>query len=152
MSAAPRLRPAEAADAAELAAVHAEAFDEPWSAEDLWRFASDRGGFCLVVENAGGGLAAFILCRQIAGEAEVLTLATRKARRRRGLASALIAAAAALADRTSVAIFLEVAADNPGAIALYEKAGFAYVGRRTGYYGRRGGSIDALVMRRTLNT
>ena len=51
------------------------------------------------------------------------------------------------------AMFLEVAADNAAAIALYAGAGgFVRVGARPGYYPRETGAIDALVMRRDLNT
>jgi ribosomal-protein-alanine N-acetyltransferase len=146
------LRPATRGDAAALAEVHAAAFEEPWPAEDILRFAEDRGGFALAVE-AEGGLAGFILCRQMAGEAEVLTLAVRPAARRRGIGRALLAASLAIAEGTASGMFLEVAADNPGAIALYEGAGFEVVGRRPGYYGRAGApSVDALVMRRVLNS
>ncbi|HZZ88645.1 MAG TPA: GNAT family N-acetyltransferase [Caulobacteraceae bacterium] len=146
------VRLAERADGAALARVHAEAFEAPWPEADIRRFATDRGGFALLAEDAGA-LAGFILCRVIAGEAEVLTLAVRPARRRRGAARALVQAAMALAGRTAGAMFLEVAADNPGAIALYDAAGFAPVGRRTGYYARAGArAVDAIVMRRRLNT
>ena len=145
------LRPATRADAAALADLHADAFDEPWSADDILRFAEDRGGFALVSEEDAAP-AGFILCRMIAGEAEVLTLAVRPASRRRGVGRALLEAAIALAGPTADTMFLEVAADNPGAAALYAGAGFETVGRRAGYYGRPGGSVDALVMRRALNT
>ena len=90
------LRPATRADGAALAALHAAAFDEPWSADDILRFAEDRGGFAVAAE-ADGGLAGFILCRMIAGEAEVLTLAVRPQLRRRGVGRALLEAAIALA-------------------------------------------------------
>jgi ribosomal-protein-alanine N-acetyltransferase len=64
----------------------------------------------------------------------------------------LLAEAMAFASARAEAMFLEVAADNPGAIALYAVAGFEAVGRRAGYYGRlAGGSVDAIVMRRGLN-
>ena len=146
------LRPATRADGPALAELHASAFDEPWPAEDILRFAEDRGGFALAIEE-DGGLAGFILCRLIAGEAEVLTLAVRPAARRRGIARALLEAALVLAQPTAESMFLEVAADNPAAVALYESAGFETVGRRAGYYGRpSAGSVDALVMRRTLNS
>ena len=148
-----KLRPATRADGAALAQAHAAAFDEPWTAEDLLRFAEDRGGFAVAAEDDDGALAGFILCRMIAGEAEVLTLAVRPAARRRGIGRALVEAAVALSATTASAMFLEVAADNPGAVALYAGAGFETVGRRAGYYGRpSGGSVDALVMRRTLNS
>ncbi len=47
------LRPATRADGAALAALHAAAFDAPWSVEDILRFAEDRGGFALIVEDRG---------------------------------------------------------------------------------------------------
>ncbi len=77
----------------------------------------------------------------IAGEAEVLTLAVRPAARRRGIGRALVEAAATLAEASAAAMFLEVAADNPGAVALYAQTGFEIVGRRPGYYGRAGGRV-----------
>ena len=131
------LRPATRADGPALAELHAAAFDAPWPADDILRFAEDRGGFALAVEDGDGALAGFILCRLIAGEAEVLTLAVRPAARRRGIGRALLEAAlAARRSRPQTAMFLEVAADNPAAVALYEGAGFETVGRRAGYYGR----------------
>jgi [ribosomal protein S18]-alanine N-acetyltransferase len=147
-----KLRPASRADAAAMAQTHATAFDSPWSAEDILRFAEEPGGFALVAE-AGRGMAGFILCRVMAGEAEVLTLAVRPEHRRRGVARALVEAAMTLAARTAEAMFLEVAEDNPGALALYQGSGFSSVGRRAGYYGRAGAAaVDAVVMRRALNS
>jgi ribosomal-protein-alanine N-acetyltransferase len=49
-------------------------------------------------------------------------------------------------------MFLEVAADNLAAIALYQATGFIKVGVRKGYYPHPDGAKDALVMRRALNT
>lgn len=146
------LRPATRADADALAQVHAEAFEAPWPARDILRFAEDPGGFALASETADG-LAGFILCRVLAGEAEVLTLAVRPEHRRRGVARNLLEAAAVLAGRTAGAMFLEVAEDNPAALALYAQAGFSRVGRRAGYYARtRAEAAAAIVMRRALNT
>jgi ribosomal-protein-alanine N-acetyltransferase len=92
--------------------------------------------------------------RAIAGEAEVLTLAVAPTHRRRGLASALLQAGLGQARLSGAeAAFLEVAADNAAAIALYAAAGFAQVGRRAGYYRRADGeAIDGLVLSLTLNT
>jgi ribosomal-protein-alanine N-acetyltransferase len=69
------------------------------------------------------------------------------------LARALVAASAGVASGLAAeSLFLEVAADNPAAIDLYVAAGFAEVGRRRGYYSRRGyPAVDALIMRRDLN-
>jgi [ribosomal protein S18]-alanine N-acetyltransferase len=146
------LRPATRADAEALAQAHAASFAAAWSADEILRFAEDPGGFVLVAEEAGE-TAGFILCRVLAGEAEVLTLAVRPTHRRRGVASSLLEAALALAALTAEAMLLEVAADNPGALALYAQAGFRTVGRRAGYYARTGApAVDAIVMRRALNS
>ena len=146
------LRPVGTADAERLAAIHASAFDAPWSAAELAGFLADRGAFALAAD-AEGELAGFILCRALAGEAEVLTLAVRPELRRRGVGAALLAAAATLAKPVADAMFLEVAHDNAAAIALYERAGFETVGRRSAYYvSRPGAAADALVMRRALNS
>jgi ribosomal-protein-alanine N-acetyltransferase len=143
-----KLRDLSPKDGAILAEIHAASFEEGWGAEDILRFASsEASGFGLVAEAGGGALAGFLLGRFIAGEAEVLTLAVRPSFRRKGVGRALIRAVLDAAD----AAFLEVAEDNPAAIALYESLGFEPVGRRAGYYSRRSGAADAIVMRRALN-
>jgi ribosomal-protein-alanine N-acetyltransferase len=95
-----------------------------------------------------------VLMRAIAGEAEVLTLAVHPAHRRHGLGRAVLQAGLDLAAAAAAeAVFLEVAADNAAALALYRVAGFEAVGRRAGYYARAAGAgMDALVLRRTLNS
>ena len=66
-------------------------------------------------------------------------------RRRRGLGGTLLARVLA---RAAAAVFLEVAEDNRAARALYRGAGLRLVGRRAGYYRRRGGpAATALVLR-----
>ena len=147
------VRPAARAEADALGQVHAEAFEAPWSGDEILRFAGDPGGLALVAEHEDGEIAGFILCRLIACEAEVLTLAVRTAARRRGVASALLGAAIEATQLTAASMFLEVGEDNPGAVALYAKAGFEPVGRRAGYYARPGApAVDAIVMRRALNS
>ena len=85
-------------------------------------------------------------------EAELLTIAAHPDHRRKGLAQNLMQswtqAAAARGARTA---FLEVAADNAGAIALYLRCGFVETGRRKGYYARPdAGRVDALLFARDL--
>ena len=142
------LRALRASDAEAAASIHAQAFDEAWSAADLAGFLTGLGGFGFAV--AGGeGLAGFILCRLVADQAEVLTLATAPDHRRQGVAAALIQAAVAAAGAGGAkSLFLEVAADNAAALALYGAADFTAVGRRAGYYQRPAGAVDALVLRR----
>jgi ribosomal-protein-alanine N-acetyltransferase len=54
-------------------------------------------------------------------------------------------------ERGAHSLFLEVGADNPAALALYERIGFRPVGRRVAYYSRGGRvAVDAIVMRLAL--
>ena len=144
------LRAADASDALALAKAHASAFDAPWPPEAFSTLMGSPGVFALAaVDGAPVGL---ILMRAIAGEAEILTLAVEPAHRRRGVARALLQAGLELAAQAEAeTCFLEVAADNAAALALYRAAGFAQAGHRGGYYRRPDGeAVDALVLRRTL--
>jgi len=149
---APHLRWAGPWDAEILAALHAEAFDEGWTAEDIAGLMNLPGGFAIMIEQDGP--AAFALARSAAGEAELLTLAVAPRARRQGFARRLVEAVAAQSEELGAdVLFLEVASNNPGAQALYAQAGFTQAGVRPEYYAWRDGmSADALVMRRALNT
>ena len=146
------IRFATSDDAEALHALHRTAFDQPWPAPEIERLMRIMGGFALLAE--AEALQGFVLARNVADEAEILTLAIAPAFRRRGVGRALVEAAAAdAARRGAKALFLEVATDNPGAIALYESAGFERAGQRRAYYARPNAPpADALVLRRTLNS
>ncbi len=111
------------------------------------------GGFAVIAFDDAGAITGFILARAMARESEILTLAVAPWARRQGVACALVdAVAVEAAARDAESIFLEVAADNPAALALYERAGFVQVGQRRAYYMRLSSpSMDALVLRRALN-
>jgi len=130
------------------AAIHARAADAPWSADTIAGLLAQPGVFGLVAL-AGESPCGFILCRVVADEAEVLTLAVLPEARRQGIARALMAAAMAQAKAGGVArVLLEVSVRNDAALALYRSVGFGEVGRRKGYYTdpRAGPSADALVL------
>ena len=146
------LRFTESGDADALHALHAQAFDQPWSAAEIERLMRILGGFAVVAEaEAPQG---FVLVRTVADEGEILTLAVAPAFRRQGIGRALVDAAAAEAARRGARmLFLEVAEDNLGAMALYEAADFQAAGLRRAYYARPGAPpADAIVLRRTLNS
>ncbi len=146
-----------------LAALHAEAFDAPWSETEFAALLKTPGVAALVfprVSGGGGPLnavegagfdaepAGFILVRLVADEGEILTLAVCPAKRRQGIGRALVQAAAELARAAGASrLFLEVGVDNPAALALYEGLGFARVGLRRGYYETAQGTGDARVLR-----
>jgi ribosomal-protein-alanine N-acetyltransferase len=146
-----RLRAAVPADIPRFAALQAASFETPWSAQALDATLAGEGGVAFAAE-IEGRVEGFVFARVAAGEAEILTIAVDPARRRAGLGERLAAAAIEAARAAGAeAVFLEVATDNPAAIALYEKLGFATAGRRRAYYPRLAGPrIDALILRRDL--
>jgi|BEDMetMinimDraft_2_1075160.scaffolds.fasta_scaffold13865_2 ribosomal-protein-alanine N-acetyltransferase len=127
--------------AAWCASLHAASFPpkEAWSAEAFATSLALGGGFGFIIP-AG----ALLLARAAGGEGEILTLAVHPLCRRRGFAKKLLGAALAEAARRGAeTVFLEVAADNEAALALYQKTGFIPCGQRRGYYGR---GRDAITM------
>jgi len=144
--------PAGSPHAALLAALHAPAFPpEPWDETALARLLALPGVFARLAL-AGDEPVGFVLARVAVDEAEILTLAVLPGRRRRGAGRALVTAVAAAARAAGgTRLYLEVAADNAAALALYRGQGFAEVGRRRGYYVRAGAApVDALVLARPL--
>lgn len=133
-------------DPAHLAAIHARAITPAWT-EAALRDLLAQPGVWAEVEADG-----FILMRQAGDEAEVLTLAVLPEARRRGRGLALMQAALTTCRSRGVSdVFLEVAADNAAAQALYRAIGMVETGRRRSYYARSNGSaIDALILTRNL--
>lgn len=131
-----------------MAATHAAAFtlERPWSAREFAALLDQPQCFAL------GDASCFALARVILDEAELLTIATHPAHQGRGLARACMAAWMAEAQaRGASHAFLEVAADNGPALALYAACGFESCGRRRGYYRRENAAAaDAVIMSRDL--
>ena len=119
----------------------------PWSAAEFTKLTAKPDVITIFDENRG-----LLLAQTVAPETEILTLAVAPEQRRKGIAGGLVEKLfrhekALRLERC----FLEVATDNAAAVALYAKLGFTEVGRRSGYYARRGGkAVDALIMARAL--
>jgi len=145
----PVLSQAGPADARAMAALHAASFHRAWSDGE---FADLLAQGDVVADRVivGRWLAGFILSRIAAGEAEILSVAVKPARRGKGLGRGLLDQhLRRLAGRGVGTVFLEVAEDNWPARALYRRAGFSDVGRREGYYPEAKGAA-ALILRRDL--
>lgn len=147
----PALSEASPRDAAPIAALHAASFRRGWSEPEVEALLSDRH---VVAHRAivGGKFAGFIMSRQAADEAEILSVAVAASRRGRGLAQRLLTLhLRRLAGLSARTVFLEVDEHNAPAIRLYDRAGFREVGRRPNYYpNATGRPATALVLRRDL--
>ena len=136
-----QLRP-DAATLSRLATIHQRAFaphQRGWSANEIGSLAKD--GALITLDHG------FLLMRRVLDEAEVLTIAVDPVAQGRGYGRMLLVGGLALVGAPTV--FLEVAADNLPAIALYRGRRFEEVGCRKAYYRRADGSaIDALTMTR----
>ena len=134
-----------------LAQLHAACFEHPW---DEAAFASllATGARALIAQQSDLPVG-MVVFRASQDEAEILTMATLPHSRRMGVAGQLLESA--VQDLRSVGVtvlHLEVAVDNAAARALYNRASFAEVGCRRGYYRRGEHRIDALVLTRELNS
>jgi len=132
----------------ELAALHARCFTtpRPWSAAEFDALLKQASVLFL------GDSDAFIVGQIARAEAEILTLCVAPKARRRGRALDLLSGLETKALGLDVSeIFLEVAADNKAAKALYMRHGYALIAERPGYYRRDNlAPVAALVMRKNL--
>lgn len=138
------------ADSADLlGALHARAFDKPWSAGEIAKLLENPAVFAIVSRSAEPQ--GFVMAWAAAGDSELLTVAVIPEARRKGIGASLVTSAGVTAlVRGAASMHLEVAEDNAGARALYAKLGYEEAGRRHAYYAGEGGFVDAIVMKRTL--
>ncbi|WP_394691142.1 GNAT family N-acetyltransferase [Hoeflea sp.] len=145
----------ETKDAATLSRIHGEAFARAWGDGEFQSLISQASvfGYLACPEGRARDRAAgFVLCREAAGEAEILSIGILNAHRRTGLGWRLMRSALQEAVRRGAEeMFLEVDETNLAAIQLYTRLGFVKVGERRAYYKQDGAaSTTALVMRRDL--
>lgn len=123
-------------------------FSAPWSANSIAHELTTDYSFWLVAED-DGAVVGYIGSQIVFPEADVMNVAVRPEYRRRGVGQILVEALSThLRNIDCESLTLEVRASNAPAIALYEKLGFAQVGRRPNYY--RNPKEDALILRKEL--
>lgn len=143
------------------AALHQTGFDDFWDENAICDLLNVPGAFGLLAFAPGSGQhqgsacaedipLGFVLVQVVLDEAEINTIVVGPAARRCGVGNILMENVVSHLQKHGVGrLLLEVACDNAAAMALYQKLGFAEIGRRRGYYRRNGGpAIDALVMER----
>jgi tRNA threonylcarbamoyl adenosine modification protein YeaZ/ribosomal-protein-alanine acetyltransferase len=130
--------------------LHAECFDSPWRAEEFSGLMAMPGAAAALALEGNDPLG-FILSRSAADEAEIITIGVRPEAQRRGVAKALINHQISDQFSNMRVLFIEVAASNRAAHALYASCGFSKAGTRPGYYERSNGAReDAIIMRKVL--
>ena len=123
------------------AKIHGKCFDKGWSEEEFKKLLALPTSRLWMTEEG------LLLCSEVAGEMEVLTICVLPEFRRQHVAQDLLYELFQYAKSQKVKqIFLEVAEDNEAAQKLYFKAGFKLINRRAGYYARPNGVVDALCL------
>ncbi len=148
----PSIETATLRDAPRLAQLHGASFHRGWGETEFEGMIAERNTLVHRLR-IGRKTVGFAVSRIGADEAEILSIAIDEAYRGRGLSrDLLITHLGHLAGRGVRRIFLEVEENNAPARRLYERAGFAVVGRRERYYrGAAGEQLNALLMRRDLS-
>lgn len=121
-------------------------FLDPWSEKSVASELDNPLSYWLVWEENGQVLG-YVGSQTVLGETDMMNVAVHPDARRRGIAEALILALVdGLREKESHCLTLEVRASNAPAIGLYEKLGFAQIGRRKNYY--HNPKEDALILRK----
>ncbi len=146
------IEPATPRDADAVAKLHAASFYRGWPRQDIEAYIIDPDTPTLVVCDARRRVVGFAMLRILGDDVELMTIAVEPRYRGKGLGQALMRACFEdLLMTPARRMVLEVAADNPAAIRLYQKLGFTKLSERQGYYARPDGQpATALVMARNL--
>ncbi len=137
-------------DAATLAAIHQECFQDYWN-EEAFSSMLDQKYFFGFIAKVSSSKVGFIFAKKIFEECEIITFCVLKKYRNLGIGKKLVKKLIDFVLNVcyikSSALFLEVAVDNFGAIHLYREVGFQEISRRIGYYECPDEKVDAIVMK-----
>lgn len=136
-AAAPLVRKARASDLDAVLRIENRSFDaDRFSRATLRRLLRRASAACLVCVTDGAAAGyAIVLFRAGASVARLYSIAVDPAFRGRGVAQGLLAAAERAArGRGAARLRLEVRASNKAGLRLYERAGFTFLERKSGYY------------------
>jgi [ribosomal protein S18]-alanine N-acetyltransferase len=143
------LRPMVVADIDEVYALEQRVFPHPWSRGNFVDSLASGYDAWVLREPGEGPLAGYFLLMYAVDEAHLLDVAVCGERQGSGLGRYLLDRIAARARAMGMAsILLEVRPSNERALQVYERYGYAQIGRRKGYYpAHEGKREDAIVMR-----
>jgi ribosomal-protein-alanine acetyltransferase len=131
-----------------LALIHQACFPDAWNQDSFNQLLEESTSCGWLAQDNQGGPCGFILARVLQAEAEILTFAVHPSFQRKGIGRSLLMTLMTFLKSVNCGkIFLEVATDNLGAMALYESMGYTKIGTRPNYYKRRNQNyISACVM------
>lgn len=107
---------------------------DPWSPEIFLAALDTPSTAILLAQDEGGAILGYAVLSVVLDEGNLDNIAVAPGARRRGVADALLSAITGFGREHLAQLMLEVRASNTPAITLYEKHGFAAVGRRKNYY------------------
>ena len=140
------IRPMDQTHVAQIAELEKICFSDPWSEASIASELSNPLS-CWLVALEGERLAGYIGSQTVMGETDMMNVAVAPDYRRQGVGEKLILTLVdILKAQGSHWLMLEVRQSNAPARALYEKLGFAEVGRRKNYYSKP--REDALILRK----
>ncbi len=134
----PSIRPAETTDLDALFCLENDSFDtDRLSRRSLRHLLRGQHSICLVATGRNNQINGYILLllRRGSSLARIYSLAVSHANRSQGIAKQLLSAAEyAALERKRLFVRLEVRADNPGALALYQSRGYRKFSEVADYY------------------
>ncbi len=139
--------------AAEIADLHMKLFNPPWDVAGVTPLLAAPAAVAFVARvGIPPTTIGFVIGQMAADVSEIISIGVAEDWQKRGVGRILFGAFTRAVTRAGAKrLFLDVAADNPAALALYKAMGCAEVGRRNGYYMRhQAPSVDAIVMSKAL--
>lgn len=136
-----------AAHVAQVAALEAVCFSDPWSENSVASELNNPLSYWLVAADHET-VAGYIGSQTVMGETDMMNVAVHPDYRRQGIAEALILQLidGLKREKDSHCLTLEVRASNAPAISLYKKLGFEQIGLRKNYY--RNPKEDACILKK----
>lgn len=119
--------------------------DTAWTAGQFWSELAQSNRHYVVHDDAAG-VCGYAGLMAVPPTADVQTIAVAPRAQGTGVGRSMLGALLERAAQSGCTeVLLEVRADNDRALAVYEKAGFESIARRSSYYAP---GIDAVIMRR----
>ena len=143
------ITPMEPEHLAQIAALEAACFSDPWPESILAHELQNPLSLWLCAVD-GDTVAGYIGSQTVLGESDMMNIAVHPDYRRQGIGRTLVLALCRELRRQmlAAALTLEVRDSNAPAIALYESLGFEQIGLRKGYYQHP--KEDARILRKEL--